>query len=99
MADGGVTFNDMAEMIKTDIKKSQQTLIDKIFNDYKPWTFIEEGTTYEMILKVAAEWDADLIVLGTHSRTGLPHLLLGSVAEMMVKHSIKPLLIIPARPF
>ena len=30
MADGGVTYNDMAEMIKTDIKKSQQTLIDKI---------------------------------------------------------------------
>lgn len=98
MADGGVTFNDMAEMIRTDIKKSQQMLIDKIFNDYKPWTFIEEGTTHEMILKVATDWGADLIVLGTHGRTGLSHLLMGSVAEMMVKHSIKPLLIVPTRP-
>lgn len=98
MADGGITFNDMAEMMKADIKKSQQMLIDKIFNGYKAWTFIEEGITHEMILKVAAQWDADLVVLGTHGRTGLSHLLMGSVAEMMVRHSIKPLLIIPARP-
>ena len=98
MADGGITFNDMAEMMKADIKKSQQMLIDKIFNGYKAWTFIEEGITHELILKVAAQWDADLVVLGTHGRTGLSHLLMGSVAEMMVRHSIKPLLIIPARP-
>jgi len=96
-ADGGITFNNMAETIKGDIKKNQQMLIDKIFNDYNVRTFIEEGITHEMILKVAAEWEADLIVLGTHGRTGLSDLLMGSVAEMMVTHSIKPLLIIPTR--
>ncbi len=98
MADGGITFNDMAEMTKADVKNNQQLLIDRIFSGYKAWTFIEEGITHEMILKVADDWEADLIVLGTHGRTGLSHLLMGSVAEMMVKHSIKPLLIIPARP-
>ncbi len=98
MADGGITFNDMAEMTKADVKNNQQLLIDRIFSGYKAWTFIEEGITHEMILKVADDWEADLIVLGTHGRTGLSHLLMGSVAEMMVKHSIKPLLIIPSRP-
>lgn len=97
IADGGVTFNDMAEMVKGDVVKHQQLLIDRIFNGYKVQTFIEEGVTHEMILKAAGDWNADLIVLATHGRTGLSHLLMGSVAEMLVKQSVKPLLIIPAR--
>ncbi|NOT55186.1 MAG: universal stress protein [Deltaproteobacteria bacterium] len=46
-----------------------------------------EGRTAEIITNVAAEIGADLIVMGTHGRTGLPHLLLGSVAEKVVRLS------------
>jgi nucleotide-binding universal stress UspA family protein len=97
MTDGGVTPNEMAKIIKNDFKKSQQLLIDKVFKGYKVWTFVEEGTPYEKILKVAEEWEADLIVLGTHGRTGLSHLLMGSVAEKIIRHSVKPIFIIPSK--
>lgn len=45
------------------------------------------GHAAETITNVATEIGADLIVMGTHGRTGLPHLLLGSVAEKVVRLS------------
>ncbi|MDZ4835154.1 MAG: universal stress protein [Candidatus Melainabacteria bacterium] len=41
---------------------------------------IAEGHASEAILRKAAEWDAGLIVLGSHGRTGVAHAALGSVA-------------------
>jgi len=46
----------------------------------------------------AANEDADLIVISTHGRTGLGHILLGSVAEHVVRHAHCPVLVIPSRP-
>jgi nucleotide-binding universal stress UspA family protein len=97
MTDGGVTPGELADIIKNDFKKSQQMLVDKVFKDYKVWTFVEKGKPFEAVLKVAEEWEADLIVLGTHGRTGLSHLLMGSVAEKVIRHSTKPLFIIPTK--
>jgi nucleotide-binding universal stress UspA family protein len=92
-----VTQDEMENMAKSELRKNQQMLIDKVFKDFKVSTFVEDGKPYEMILKVADEWEADLIVLGTHGRTGLKHLLVGSVAEKVMRHSAKPLVIIPAK--
>ena len=97
ITDGGITPRELADIMKNDFKKSQQMLIDKVFKDYKVWTFVEEGKPFEEILKVAKEWNADLIVLGTHGRTGLSHLLMGSVAEKVIRHSTKPIFIIPTK--
>ena len=49
------------------------------------------------LLKVADEWAADLIVMGTHGRTGLSHILMGSIAEHVVRHAKIPVLIIPSK--
>jgi nucleotide-binding universal stress UspA family protein len=43
-----------------------------------------QGVPYEQIAKKAGEIKADLIVMGTHGRTGVRHLLLGSVAERVI---------------
>lgn len=43
------------------------------------------GATYDTIVQYAKQNAIDLIVIGTHGRTGLPHLLLGSVAERVVQ--------------
>jgi nucleotide-binding universal stress UspA family protein len=48
----------------------------------------------EMIAADAAGWPADLIVICTHGRRGLSHLLLGSVAEGVVRVATKPVLLI-----
>ena len=48
---------------------------------------VEIGDTRERIVDLASLWGADLIVMGSHGRTGLKRLLLGSVAEFVVRHS------------
>jgi nucleotide-binding universal stress UspA family protein len=45
------------------------------------------------IVRVAEEEKAELIVLGTHGRTGLSRILMGSVAEAVVRHAPCPVLI------
>ena len=51
----------------------------------------------DQVLKEARVWPADLIVLGTHGRRGLTHLLLGSVAESIVRLSPLPVLLVRGR--
>jgi len=48
------------------------------------------------IVRRAADVRADLIVVGTHGRTGLAHAFLGSVAERVVQHASCPVLSVPA---
>ena len=48
----------------------------------------------DMISKEADEWPADLIVIGTHGRRGFNNLLMGSVAEGVVRIANKPVLLI-----
>ncbi len=54
------------------------------------------GDASDRILKVAEESDPDLIVMGTRGRTGLKHVLLGSVAERVLRHAHRPVLVVPA---
>lgn len=58
-----------------------------------------EGDAASEIIRAAADRDADLIVLGTHGRTGLSRLLLGSVARNVLHHAAASVLIArePAR--
>jgi len=51
-----------------------------------------EGDPATMILRTARENDCDLIVMGTHGRTGLNRLLMGSVAEKVVRKAPCPVL-------
>jgi len=53
---------------------------------------VTAGSAAETIVRVAQERDADLIVMGTHGRTGLQHVLLGSVAEKVVRLAPCPVL-------
>jgi nucleotide-binding universal stress UspA family protein len=55
---------------------------------------IECGPTWKGIVHVAEEHDASLIVLGSHGRTGLAGMLLGSVAEAVAAHSRRSVLIV-----
>lgn len=48
---------------------------------------VATGFVAETLSKLAASWEADLIILGSHGRKGISHLLLGSVAEAVLKNS------------
>lgn len=57
---------------------------------------VEEGDPVSVILSVVRETAADLIVMGTHGRTGLGRLLMGSVAEQVVRRATCPVLTVTA---
>lgn len=50
------------------------------------------GATFYEIIQYAKEQDVDMIVIGTHGRSGLMHLLMGSVAENVVRKAPCPVL-------
>jgi nucleotide-binding universal stress UspA family protein len=54
------------------------------------------GTPWHQIVAMAKRWNADLIVVGTHGRTGLKHVLMGSTAERVVRHAPCPVLVVHA---
>ncbi len=56
---------------------------------------VVEGPAGAVILDVAEDSGADLLVLGTHGRSGLDHALLGSVAERVVQKAACPVLTVP----
>lgn len=54
---------------------------------------LKEGDPAQVIAKVAGEGKYDLIVMGTHGRTGLSHVMMGSVAEKVARLAPCPVLI------
>ena len=57
--------------------------------------FSEFGATADGILNSSKEFKADLIITGTHSRSGIDRHLMGSVAESVVRNSEIPVLVVP----
>ena len=56
------------------------------------------GDAAKCLLERAREWQADLLLVGTHSRRGLDHLLMGSVAEEVVRQAPCSVLVARAKP-
>jgi nucleotide-binding universal stress UspA family protein len=91
------TFQDM-ELL--DIQKNQsenivERTIKQFAGDMEVTHFTEYGSTADGIIDCSKEFGADLIVIGTHSRSGLDRLLMGSVAEHVVRHAEVPVLVVP----
>jgi len=57
-------------------------------------TRVVVGEAVWEICQAATREHADLIVMGSHGRTGLSHILLGSVAERVVRHALCPVLVV-----
>ncbi len=88
-----------AEVIETlirDVEKraveDMRHLCDTHFADLPFSSEIVIGKADEEILRVAARTDADMIVMGTHGRTGIEKLFVGSTAEKVVRSSTIPVL-------
>ena len=67
-------------------------LADRVANllssaGFKVTTAVATGDARSTILEEAAAWHADLIVMGSHGRTGLQRLFLGSVSEAVARHA------------
>lgn len=60
-------------------------------------TVVTFGVPFVEIIKAAKEHDADLIVMGTHGRSGIAQILIGSVAEKVVRKAPCPVLTVKSR--
>ncbi|HUH18855.1 universal stress protein [Albibacterium sp.] len=88
----------MPEIIDMQEEASKSVLerYGSIWNsDNELITFSKVGNPRVEILATADEWRADLIILGTHGRTGFDHFISGSVAEGVARRSACPVLIVP----
>ena len=86
------------ELINIQKEASENVIhhtIKRFAGDLKVTQFSEYGSTAEGILDCSKQFNADLVVIGTHSRTGLDRLLMGSIAEDVIRHSVVPVLVVP----
>lgn len=87
----GEKSRTLAEFVRTQSGQAMEALLASIERDgLVVHGRLETGAVVETILRAARE--NDLVVMGTHGRTGLSHLLLGSVAEKVVRRSPCPVL-------
>ena len=97
---GNIDAGILPEQAMVILKKEVEQTLDELSEMYSGNSilkFMPEGHPTKDILKTAEIWGADLIVMGTHGRTGLMHLLVGSVAENVVRHSKVPVMVVPSK--
>lgn len=83
---------ELQEAANEYLDKSRQHLADPSIE-----TISRTGDFGDTIIDVATEINADIIVMGTHSRRGLEKILMGSVAEKVLRRSVVPMFIIPTK--
>ncbi len=88
----GIRQNVVEERQKGMIDQYEMVVSREIKASLKVEQMIRIGVPFLEIVRAAKEKDVDLIVLGTHGRTGLSHALIGSVAEKVVHHAHCPVL-------
>jgi nucleotide-binding universal stress UspA family protein len=84
--------------IEEDLDKNyQEHYVTKIENGIRYETVTKTGREDAEILKFAKDEKVDIIVMGTHGKTGIEHVFFGSVAEKVLRHSPFPLFVIPCK--
>ena len=94
---GNIQSPAMPELTRFEMENEVRQRLEELTTDADELV-IRLGNAAELIIKEAEAWQADLITMGTHGRTGLNYFLQGSVAEQVVRHSRLPVLIEHDRP-
>jgi nucleotide-binding universal stress UspA family protein len=96
---GGPIYEPIMPAMKSVIdqaSKDQLTnkLLEKVPKEIegRVETVVSFGVPFVEIIKAARDYDIDLIIMGTHGRSGVSHMLIGSVAEKVVRKAPCPVL-------
>ncbi|MCX8085014.1 MAG: universal stress protein [Calditerrivibrio sp.] len=96
-----VTFQNLDQELEESAKKQMDEFLAH-FPELKEVTYdvkMLKGTAFVEIISEAKDMKADLIIIGTHGRTGLEHVLFGSTAEKVVRKSPCPVLTVKPKNF
>jgi nucleotide-binding universal stress UspA family protein len=84
-----------AASLERTARASMQQFISETVDEYSVVTpVIRTGIPADEIAQYAREAQADLIVMATHGRTGLAHVLIGSIAEKVIRCSTVPVFVV-----
>ncbi len=87
--------SDVPKPSEDAIRRIKEDLVTKAADEVEGVeieSVVVVGVPVELILSVAKEKEVDMIVMGTHGRTGVPHIIIGSVAENVVRKAPCPVL-------
>lgn len=92
------TATDIGKMVE-HLKTEAEEFIRKLKSKYKEKGievkgYVVEGIVEEKILEIAEKEEVDLIIMGSHGKTGLKRLLMGSVTEKVLTLGTKPVLVV-----
>jgi nucleotide-binding universal stress UspA family protein len=79
------------------LEQVQNAIAETAVDGARAEPMVRTGIPVDEILNSANDLGAEMIVLGTHGRTGLKHIALGSVAERVVRASARPVLTVRSR--
>jgi nucleotide-binding universal stress UspA family protein len=88
----GLTDKMTEKLLKLAQKALEKALAAKV----KARLEVHVGDAYEMIVDIAKKKKADIIVMGSHGRTGLTRLLMGSVTSRVIGHAPCSVLVVKA---
>ena len=95
----GPTAADCVLAAHEDIRRRSSALVDRAVArlqeaQFRASAYVIEGDARHTILDMAVDWPADAIVIGSHGRTGLDRVLLGSVSEGVARRAMCPVQVV-----
>lgn len=89
---------NIRKSIEQDLKdKYERLYLSEMENAVKYKTINLSGREDEEIIRFAKKEKVDIIVIGTHGRTGIEHVFFGSIAEKVIRYSPYPVFVIPCK--
>lgn len=92
--EAGIT-HETALLVLTRAAEETLDQLAKMYSGNNLIKLMPEGHPKDDVIKTAEVWEADLLIIGTHSKTGIAHLISGSTAEYIVRHSKIPVMVVP----
>jgi len=93
-----IDYTQLTQNLKESGAKELEKLAElEVSGEIAAKTVVRVGAPAEEIVETARSLQADIIVISTHGRTGLKHVLLGSVAEHVVQRAPCPVLVVRER--
>lgn len=87
-------YEEYMEDLEADAQQQMRAALYRVHQaGLQADSIISQGVPFQSIIDTALDNKADLIVMGTHGRTGIPHALIGSVAEKVVRLAPCPVLV------
>lgn len=93
------SIQNLRDKLKERIERFCETELEEseMLTEGQSIARVEEGTPWKTILEVADDIDADVIVMGTRTHSGVSQFLLGSTANKVMHHTKRPVLVVPLK--